>query len=90
MFSVTFEINGRRVRPNQIGNELEKAMMKTIAKNISNQTRNAVCPVHGQRPRVICKGRSLKNLAFDVHGCCNELTEMVKAEFDKDSKETNS
>ena len=34
MIDISFEINGRKVRPGQIGNELEKAALEAIKKDI--------------------------------------------------------
>ena len=70
--------NGRRIRPNQIASELEKAMAQKAAESIRNKVSHVRCRAHGQPARVLVRGRSLKDMAFDVSGCCDELIEEVK------------
>lgn len=73
MLDVTFEVGGRRVRPNQMGDALEKVLLEQISASVANSLRNVRCRVHGGRPRVRCKGRTASQLSFEIHGCCDDL-----------------
>lgn len=77
MIDISFEINGRKVRPSQLGNELEKAAFEAIKKDIVRKVGNIRAPKTGQRPRIKVKGRSLDKLSFEVSGS-EELVERVK------------
>lgn len=75
MIDISFEINGRKVRPNQMRNALEKAILQDISSSISQSLRSVRCTVHGERPKVRCKGRKLDKLTFEISGCCENLVE---------------
>ena len=73
MLGISFEINGRKVRPNQVADVLEKAILQNLSDSISKQLRNVRCAEHGERPKVKCKGRKLDKLTFEISGCCESL-----------------
>lgn len=75
MIDISFEIGGRRVSPNNIGNSLERAILDGIQKQIFNQLRAVTCPEHQQKPKVRVKGRSLEALHFEIEGCCSSAVE---------------
>jgi hypothetical protein len=78
MLKLTFEINGRKVDPNNMADALEAAMLSAVRGNIEQRLSTVRCPVHGSAPTVTCKGSSLERLSFSVSGCCNELIETTK------------
>ncbi len=78
MFEMWFEINGRRVRPDQIGNALEGAMLQAVSTQIQTKVGAVRCPVHQQHARVTATGRSADQLTFNIHGCCQTLVEEVR------------
>lgn len=73
MIDVRFEVGGRRVNPNNLGNALEKAVYSQVRDSIAKSLRGVRCSEHGSSPRVTVKGRSLDNLSFEVEGCCQDL-----------------
>ena len=73
MIEITFEINGRKVNPNKIGNEIEKSILQQVSNDIKKALSSVRCQEHGQAPSVTVKGKSLDNLSFEVKGCCQEL-----------------
>jgi hypothetical protein len=79
MFELSFEIGGRKVSPDQIGNALEKAALQAVQEAIRKKVGSARCPVHGSAARIVARGRRADSLTFDVHGCCTTLIEQVKA-----------
>jgi len=81
MIDVSFEFNGRKVDPNDLGNALEKAVLASVEKQIINKVGSVRCPEHGQKANIICKGRDLDNLNFEVAGCCQVLIDKVKAKI---------
>ena len=78
MIEVSFEINGKKVNPDKIGDALEAAALKSIAEQVKDKLRGITCPEHGKSPKVKVKGRNLDSLSFDVSGCCDKLIERVK------------
>lgn len=78
MFKLSFEINGKRINPNQIGDAIEKAVLSHIQDTIKNSVGSVRCKTHGKAPVVTAKGRSVDKLSFHVSGCCEELIEQVQ------------
>jgi len=68
MVKVEFRLNGRTVRPNDIANQLEKAMLKQVQEGIEKKLRSVRDPDTGAAPKVTVTGRSLDSLAFEVSG----------------------
>ncbi len=77
MIDISFEFNGRKVRPDQIGNALERAALDSIKKQIIQKVGAIRDPKTGQPPKIMVKGRSIDNLSFEVSGS-EQLIEMVK------------
>ncbi|TYR36069.1 hypothetical protein FY036_01515 [Mesorhizobium microcysteis] len=77
MVKVEFKLNGRSVRPNDIANQLEKAMLKQVRDGITKKLRTVRDPETGEAPTVKVVGRSLDNLSFEVVGS-PALVEEVK------------
>ena len=44
MIDVTFEIGGKKVSPNRLGDELEKAIFKQVTENIKKTLSSVRCP----------------------------------------------
>ena len=68
MIEVSFEIGGRKVRPNQIKDALERAVFEQVRDNLVRQVGNARDPETGARPKLRVTGRSLDNLKIKVEG----------------------
>jgi nitrogenase subunit NifH len=79
--NISFEIGGRKVRPNQVKNALEKAILTNLSDSIAKALRGVTCPEHGGRPTVRCSGRKLDKLTFEVTGCCSDLIERATAKL---------
>lgn len=78
MIDISFEINGRKVSPRNVGNALESAMLQSVQDSIPKAVGSARCPEHGQKPKIKVKGRNLDSLIFEVSGCCNRLVGEVQ------------
>lgn len=78
MIDIHFEINGKRIRPDQIGDALEQMVLKDIQESIKKKIGSIRCLEHGSAPKIICSGPSLDRLSFKVSGCCEKLIESVK------------
>jgi hypothetical protein len=82
MFDVSFEFNGKKIRPGEIGKSLESAiesaMLKAVRDHVTKAVGSVRCSVHGQGAKVIVTGRDLKHLEFKVSGCCQDLIDKVK------------
>jgi len=82
MIDISFEINGRKVSPRNVGDALESAMLQSIQDSISKTVGSVRCPEHGQKPKIKVKGRNLDSLKFEVSGCCDSLIEEVKRKLE--------
>lgn len=78
MIDISFELNGRKVSPNNLGNALEAAMLNSIKESISQSVGSIRCAEHGERAKIKAKGRSLDSLSLEVTGCCDALIDQVK------------
>lgn len=78
MIDISFEINGRKVSPRNMGNALEAAVLQSVQESIKRTVGSARCPTHGQTPNIKVKGRKVDSLSFEVSGCCDQLIETVK------------
>lgn len=81
MANICFEINGKKVNPNNIGNALEAAVLENVASQIEQKVGSIRCSEHHQSPKIVGKGKSLNNLSFEVSGCCEDVMNKVKAKF---------
>jgi len=68
MLDISFEINGWKVHPDQIGNELEKAVFRQVRDDLVRKVGSIQDPETGRPPKITVKGRNLKNLSFEVQG----------------------
>lgn len=68
MFDISFEINGRKIHPNQVRNALEKAVYQQVRDDLVRKVGSIRDPKTGQRPKIKVKGRSLDNLSIEVSG----------------------
>ncbi|RYA22432.1 hypothetical protein CRU96_13090 [Malaciobacter halophilus] len=80
MIGISFEINGKKVNPNNIGDALENAMLQQIGESIKKSIGSLRCSEHNQTPKVLVKGKSLDKLSIEVSGCCDDI---VKKATDK-------
>ena len=82
MIKTGFKVNGRSVRPGQLGRELKNAMTKqledSVKKTVSQTVSQVRCRTHGQLARVTFHGRALSDMKFDVSGCCDDLVQEVR------------
>ena len=77
MIDVYWEIDGRRVSPNQVGSALEQSIYKQLAESLKQELGSVRCPEHGERPTIIFEGKRGKELSFTIKGCCEQLVEMA-------------
>jgi hypothetical protein len=78
MIDISFEVNGKRLSPRNVGNTIERALLQSVQDEISRSVGSVRCPEHGQRPNIKARGRSIDSLRFEVSGCCDGLIKMVK------------
>lgn len=78
MIDIKFKINGRNLRPNQVGNELERLMLTEVAKQIENRIGRVRCPEHFKHAKVTAQGKSVDKLTFKIEGCCQKLITAVE------------
>lgn len=81
MLDITFEVNGKKINPNNVKDAMESAILNGVAESIKSSIGHIKCPEHEQSPKIKVKGRNLDSLSFDVSGCCDELIEKVKVKL---------
>ena len=80
---ITFEIGGRRVKPENIADKLEAAMLKTIAGQIREKIGSIRDPQTGEFPTIVMRGESLDDLSMHVEGSPT-LIEAVRSRMEGD------
>lgn len=82
MFEISFEFNGKKMRPNELGKSLQSAMEAAMLKGVRDHVTRTVgsirCAVHGKGAKVVVSGHDLEHLEFKVSGCCQDLIQKVK------------
>lgn len=68
MFDLTFEIDGKRVDPNNIADALERSVFATIAQELRSKLASVRDPDTGEFPTVVVRGNSLDNISIVVEG----------------------
>lgn len=83
MFKLEWKVNGRKVRPDQLGTEMMKMFESGVTKQAEQKVQEKLahlrCDVHGETPRVTARGRELEKLQFNLHTCCDEMMDRAKA-----------
>lgn len=78
---ISFEINGKKMDPNNFGDALEQAVLESAKQKIMKQVGSVRCPKHGQQAKIVFTGLTSQNMTFDISGCCQELVEQIKTKF---------
>ena len=78
MFKISFELNGKKINPNQIGDAIEKAFLTQIQDSIKKSVGSVRCKTHGNAAAITVRGRTVDKLNFKVSGCCEALIEQVQ------------
>ncbi len=81
MANITFEINGKKVNPNNVKDALEAAMLEGITAPLKKDIGSLSCSEHNLPAKITIKGRSIDTLNFEVAGCCENLVNKVKAKM---------
>jgi hypothetical protein len=78
---ISFEINGKKVDPNNFGDALEQAVFESAKQSIMKRVGSARCPQHGQQATIVFTGITSDKMNFNVSGCCQGLVDDVKAKL---------
>jgi hypothetical protein len=68
MIDVHFELNGRRVRPDQIGDAMEAAILKGVGEKAAEHVRSKLTPAEQRQVTVKVVGDSLDDLSIKISG----------------------
>ena len=79
MIDISFEINGRKVNPSRVSNELENALMDSIKDEVTQKVRGIRDPKTGERPKIKVKGRSIDKQSFEISGSEDLVARVRKA-----------
>jgi hypothetical protein len=61
--------------------ELSRAVAQAAVDGLRRYVDDVRCPVHGEPATILVRGRSTDTLQLDVQGCCDRLTEPVRAQI---------
>jgi len=78
MIEITFEINGKKVDPKNIRNELERALYETVVEEIEEKIINIRDPKTGEHPKIKVVGKSLDKLTFEITASSEALIARTK------------
>ncbi len=59
--------------------DLSRAALKAALAGVRRQLGEVRCPMHGESPTIVVRGRSEDTMRLDVQGCCDQSTEPVRA-----------
>lgn len=79
MIDIKFQINGNNVNANNLREALEATSLSTVTAKVEQSVGHLRCAKHGRSPKIKVNGRNLRNLSFEVSGCCPELIEKARA-----------
>lgn len=80
---ISFEINGREVDPDDIGEGPERSGLKLIQHLAQADVGKVRCPAHGTAATaIVFIGKSMSDLLPKVEGCCEELNAAVTRRFE--------
>lgn len=68
MLDITYEVGGRKVRPDQFADAFERAVLEGVRDHILSALKDVRDPITGERPKITVKGRNLDNLSITVEG----------------------
>ena len=77
MIDISFEINGKKVHPNQMKGALEQAMYQQVAESMKEKLKSIRDPETGEKPKIVMKGKSFDDLTLEVFGS-EDVIEQVK------------
>jgi hypothetical protein len=79
MIDITFKINGRVIRPNQVGNAREEEALKTIENEITKKVGNLHDSQTDERLKILVKGRDINDLTLEISGSEQLVEQAIKA-----------
>lgn len=65
---IYFELNGKRVRPGNIGDALMQAVLQSLEAQVREKVGSVRDPETGEFPTIVVRGDDLENLSFHVEG----------------------
>jgi hypothetical protein len=81
MAAVSFEINGKEVKPGSIKDALDSLFLKHLHEQITEKVGTARCKKHGLEAAIKVTGNSIDNLHYEVSGCCRDFINETRKKF---------
>jgi hypothetical protein len=85
MLKISFELDGLAVNPSNIGDALERAVLKNVEEQVRTKLTGIRDPQTGEFPLVAVRGTSLDNLSFQVSGS-RQLVALVRERLGLEAK----
>jgi hypothetical protein len=79
MIDITFKINGRVIKPDQVGNARDEEALKTVENEITKKVGNLHDPQTDERLEILVKGRDLNDLTLEISGPEQLVEQAIKA-----------
>jgi hypothetical protein len=59
--------------------ELSRAALQAALEGVRRQLGDVRCPVHGEPPTIVVRGKSESTMRLHIQGCCERSTGPVRA-----------
>ncbi|BAX51938.1 hypothetical protein FA893_01480 [Photobacterium damselae subsp. piscicida] len=83
MINISFKLDGKPVKPNDIADALKASMFVAIENQVRESIGLLSCPVHNESPQIIIHGDDINDIKLEFNGCCDELMNLVTESLDQ-------
>ncbi len=83
MLEVTFEINGKPIDPQKVGDVIERATYEAVVEWVVQRVGDVRDPETGEVPKINVVGKDLAHLSFEISGS-DRVVAMAKQRLQED------
>lgn len=81
MVNIKLQINGRTVSPSQLKSEIERAIYRQVENQLKSRIGTLVCKTHHKGPTILCTGKNLNQIKYEIEPCCKEFGDLIKTKI---------
>ncbi|XOB62453.1 hypothetical protein ACMC56_01265 [Campylobacterota bacterium DY0563] len=81
MIDISFELDGKKIDPNNIADAFETAVLNSITESIKDIVNSVHCDKHNEKIEIVVIGKDIDNLSMKISGCCDDYIEKVQNSF---------
>jgi hypothetical protein len=79
MLQVEFIIKGKKVKPEEVRNRVERAILIEVERSLRQRAGSIRCGEHDASPRINASGPTADALEFDLSACCQDAIDRTVA-----------